>query len=132
MTAELAQVPDGAGRWRFAAGWAHTAVLRPRGGRASAVVVAGAGALAVVAVAATALATGAVLPAGRVFTLVFVGLVGGLATVTVARRGRAGGAESGPAVAVLALVGVAACVVATIKHLAEYPPIHRPAGLGSR
>jgi hypothetical protein len=128
MTAELAQVPDGAGRWRFAAGCARTAVLPPRGSRASAVVVAGA--LAVVAVAATALATGAVLPAGRVFTLVLVGLVGGLATLRVARRGRAGGAGPGPVIAVLALVGVAACVVATIYYLAEYPSYPQTRGLG--
>jgi hypothetical protein len=118
MAAELAQVPDGPGRWRFAVGCARTAVLPPGGSRAPVVV---AGALAAVAVAATALATGVVLPAGRVFTLVFVGLLGGLATVAVARRGRAGGAGPGPVVAVLALVGVAACVVATVYYLAEYP-----------
>jgi hypothetical protein len=58
------------------------------------------GALAVVALAATALATGAVLPAGRVFAPVLVGLLGGLATVAVARRGRDGGAGSVVAAAV--------------------------------
>jgi hypothetical protein len=118
MAAELAQVRDRRARWPFAAGCARAAVLPPGGSRAAVVL---AGALAVVAVAATALATGAVLPAGRVFTLVFVGLLGGLATVAVARWGRAGGAGSSPVIAALALVGVAACVGATIYYLAEYP-----------
>jgi hypothetical protein len=80
-----------------------------------------AGVLAVAAVAATALATGAALPEGQVFAPVFVGLVGGLATVAVARWGRGGGARSGPVIAVLALVGVGACVVATVYYLAEHP-----------
>jgi hypothetical protein len=47
-----------------------------------------AGALAVAATAAAALATGAALPAGRVFALTFVGLLGGLATLTLARSHR--------------------------------------------
>jgi hypothetical protein len=80
-----------------------------------------AGALAVVAVAAAALGTGAALPAGRVFALTFVGLVGGLATLTVARSGRAGRAGPGPVVAGLALAGVAGCVGFTIYYLAEHP-----------
>ena len=47
------------------------------------------------------------LPAGRVFTLVLVGLVGGLATVAVARRGRAGGAGRwfGIAMAIILVAG---------------------------
>jgi hypothetical protein len=85
MTAELAQIQDRASRWRFAAGCTRTAVFPPGGHRAATVV---AGALTVAALAATGLATGAVLPAGRVFALTFVGLVGGLATLTVARSGR--------------------------------------------
>ena len=118
MAAELAQVQDRRARWRFAAGCARAAVFPPGGSRAPVVV---AGVLAVAVVAATALATGAALPEGQVFALVFVGLVGGLATVAVARWGRGGGARSGPVIAVLALVGVGACVVATVYYLAEHP-----------
>jgi hypothetical protein len=88
MAAELAQVPDPAARWRFAVGCARTAVLPPAGSRMA---VAAAGALAVLAVVAVAVGTGAVLPAGRVFGLVFVGLLGGLAPWPwPAHAGRAG------------------------------------------
>jgi len=118
MTAELAQVPDGAARWRFAVGCARTTVFPPGGSRAPVGV---AGALAVVAIAATALGAGAALPAGRVFALTFVGLVGGLATQAVARSRRVGGAGPGPAVAGLALAGVAGCLAFTIYYLAEHP-----------
>ena len=56
------------------------------------------GALAVAALAATALGTGAVLPAGRVFALTFIGLLSGLATLAVARsrRGAPGRARRWP------------------------------------
>jgi hypothetical protein len=74
--AELTQVPDRPARSRFAAGCARAASFPPRSSPA---------ALAVAATAATALATGAALPAGRVFALAFVGLLGRLATLTVAR-----------------------------------------------
>jgi hypothetical protein len=122
MAAELAQVQDRAARWRFAAGCARAAVLPPGGNRAAVGV---AGALAVAAVAAAALATGAALPAGRVFALAFVGLVGGLATLTVARSRRVGRAGPGPAIAGLALAGVAACMAATTYYLAAYPSYRR-------
>jgi hypothetical protein len=122
MTAELAQVQGSAARWRFAAGGARTAVLPPRGSQTAVLV---AGALAVAAIAAAVLATGAALPAGRVFALTFVGLVGGLATLTVARSRRVGRAGSGPATAGLALAGIAACVAFTGYYLAEYPTYHK-------
>jgi len=83
MTAGLARVQDPAARWRFAAGCARAALYPPGGNRAAV-----AGALTFAALAATALATDAALPAGRVFALSFVGLVGGLATLAVARSGR--------------------------------------------
>jgi hypothetical protein len=83
------------------------------------------GALAVAVVATTALATGAALPAGRVFALTFVGLLGGLVTLTVARSRRVGRAGPGPAVAGLALAGIAACLAATTYYLAEFPTYHR-------
>jgi hypothetical protein len=134
MAAELAQVRGRAARWRFAAGCARTAVFPPGGSR---VAVNAAGALAVVAVALVALGTGAVLPAGRVFALVFVGLLGGLATLAVARSrrsgeataagagrggpGAAGGGGAGAAVAGLAVAGVVACLAATTYYLAEHP-----------
>jgi hypothetical protein len=118
MTAELAQVQDRAARWRFAAGGARAAVFPPGGSPAA---VALAGALAVVAVVATALVTGATLPAGRVFALTFVGLLGGLATLTVARSGRVGRAWAGPATAAVALAGVAGCIAAATWYLLEHP-----------
>jgi hypothetical protein len=97
MAAELAQVPvqERAARWRFAAGCARAAIFPP-GGTRSAVGVAGV--LAIAATGAAAGATDAALPAGRVFALTFVGLLGGLATLAVARsRGRAGLATPGRA-----------------------------------
>ena len=124
MAAELAQVPvqERAARWRFAAGCARAAIFPPGGTRAAVGV---AGALAVTATGAAAGATGAALPAGRVFVPVFVGLLGGLATLTVARSGRAGHAGPGSAVAGLGLVGVAACVAFLGYYLAAYPAYHR-------
>jgi hypothetical protein len=124
MAAELAQVPvrERAARWRFAAGCARAAIFPPGGTR---VAVGVAGALAVTATGAAAVATGAALPAGRVFVLVFVGLLGGLATLAVARSRRAGHAGPGPAVAGLGLAGVAACIAFLGYYLAEYPAYHR-------
>jgi hypothetical protein len=123
MAAELAQVEDRGARWRFAAGCARAALMPPGGDWAA---VAVAGALAVAATAATALATWAALPAGRVFGLVFVGLVGGLATLAVARSRRALGTGPGWVVAGLGLAGVGACAAATTWYLAEYPAYARP------
>jgi len=82
----------------------------------------------------TALATGAVLPAGRVFAPTFVGLVGGLATLAVARSHRAGWAWPGAAITGLGLAGVAACIAATGYYLAESPAYRQadpPATLAS-
>jgi hypothetical protein len=115
MTAELAQVQGPASRWRFAAGCARAAVLPPRDHRAAAGV---AGALATAATAAAALATGAALPAGRVFALTFVGLLGGLATLTLARSHRPRRPRPGPVVTGLALAGIAGCLGFTTWYLA--------------
>lgn len=119
MAAELAQVPvqERAAQWRFAAGCARAAILPPGGTRAVGV----AGALAVTATGVAAGATGAALPAGRVFVPVFVGLLGGLATLAVARSRRVGHAGPGPAVAGLGLAGIAVCVAFLGYYLAEYP-----------
>jgi hypothetical protein len=122
MAAELTQMQDRPARWRFAAGCARAAVFPPGGSRAAVGV---AGALAVAAIVAAALATGAALPAGRVFALTLVGLLGGLATLTLARSRRVGWARPGPAVAGLGLAGIVACVAATGYYLAEYPSYHR-------
>jgi hypothetical protein len=123
MAAELAQVPvqARAARWRFAAGCARTAIFPP-GGSPVAVGVAG---VAVAATAAAALATTTLLPAGRVFAPAFVGLVGGMATLAVARSHRAGWAWPGAAITGLGLAGVAACIAATGYYLAEFPAYHR-------
>ena len=117
MAAELAQVEGGAARWRFAAGCARAAVL-PGGNRAAVLV---AGALAVAAVATAALVTAAALPAGRVFALTFVGLLGGLAVLAAARWRRLGWTAPGPALTGLALAGVTACLGLTVYYLAEHP-----------
>jgi hypothetical protein len=129
MVAELPQVQDHAARWRFAAGCAGTAVFPPGGNRAAVGIT---GLLAVVATAATALATGAALPAGRVFAPALVGLLGGLATLTVARSRRVRRAGPGPVITGLALAGIAGCLAATGYYLAEYPSYHqlRPPGTG--
>jgi hypothetical protein len=121
MTAELAQVEGGKARWRFAVGCARAALFPPGGDRAAVV----AGALTVAALAATALVTGAALPAGRVFALTFIGLLGGLATLTVARSPRLRRAGPGAAVAGLALAGVAGCLALTAWYLAEHPSTYR-------
>ena len=118
MTAELAQVQGRAARWGFAAGCARAAVLPPHGQRAAVGVT---GALAVAAMAATALATGAALPAGRVFAPTFVGLLGGLATLALARSRRVRRPGPGAAVAGLALAGVAGTLGLSTWYLAEYP-----------
>ncbi|HWD44236.1 MAG TPA: hypothetical protein VHM23_11100 [Actinomycetota bacterium] len=122
MTAELTQAEGATARWRFAAGCARAAVFPPGGNRAA---VAVAGTLTVAALAATTLVTGAALPAGRVFALTFVGLLGGLATLTVARSPRLRRAGPGAAVAGLALAGVAGCLALTAWYVAEYPSTYR-------
>jgi hypothetical protein len=114
MAAELAQVQDHPARWRFAVGCARTAIFSPLGNRAAVGI---SGAVAVAATAAAALVTGVALPAGRVFVPVFVGVVGGLATLAVARSrplGRAG----------LALVGIAGSIGA---RSGTWPSTPRPA-----
>ena len=133
MAAELAQVPvqERAARWRFATGCARAAIFPPGGTRAAVGV---AGALAVTATGATSLAAGAALPAGRVFAPTFVGLLGGLATLAVARSHRAGWAWPGAAITGLGLAGVAACIAATGYYLAESPAYRQadpPATLAS-
>ena len=132
MAAELAQVPvqERGARWRFAAGCARAAAFPPGGSR----VAVGVAGVAVTATAAAALATGAVLPAGQVFAPTFVGVVGGLATLAVARSHRAGWAWPGAAITGLGLAGVAACIAATGYYLAEFPAYQRadpPATLAS-
>jgi hypothetical protein len=64
-------------------------------------------------------------PRGAVFVPVFVGLLGGLATLAVARSRQARHADPGPAVAGLGLAGVAACVAFIGYYLAAYPAYHR-------
>jgi hypothetical protein len=115
MTAELTQIQERIARWRFAAGGARAAVFPPAGDRAAVIA---AGTIAVAATATATLAAVKIVPAGRVFAPAFVGLLGGLATLAVARPHRAG---PGPAVAGLALAGVAGCVAATTWYLAEHP-----------
>ena len=118
MAAELTQVRGPVARWRFAAGCARAAAFPPGGNRGA---VAAAAALAVAAVAAALLATGAALPAGRVFALAFVGLLGVLATLAVARSRQTVRAGPGPVATGLTVAGVAACLATTAYYLAEHP-----------
>ena len=119
MTAELVQVQNPAARWRFAAGCARAALYPPGGNRAAV-----AGALTFAALAATGLATDAALPAGRVFALSFVGLVGGLATLAVARSGRS--FRSG--LWACAWATVLGGLLIVVAWLAEAPRWHRQVG----
>ena len=116
MAAELAQVQDHPARWRFAVGCARTAIFSPLGNRA-AVGIGGRGD------AAAALVTGVALPAGRVFVPVFVGVVGGLATLAVARSRPLGWAGRSVGVAALALVGIAGSIGA---RSGTWPSTPRP------
>jgi hypothetical protein len=62
-----------------------------------------------------------------VFGLVLVGLLGGLATLAVARSPGTGRARPG-----LALAGVVGCLACTLYYLAEYPAYDRPGSAGGR
>lgn len=96
MTAELAQVPVGAERWRFAVGSARAAMFPPRLHRVPVII---AGVFAAVAVIVAGLGVGDALPALGVFVVSFVGLVGALAVVATARSRRirpAAGVEDDP------------------------------------
>jgi hypothetical protein len=118
MAAELDQVRGRGSRWRFAAGCARATSFPPSGNRAAVGVAA---ALAIAAMATAALATGAALPGIRVLALTLVGLVGGLATLTVARARQA---RPGPAVAGLTVAGVAACIAWIAYYLVNHPSYH--------
>jgi hypothetical protein len=120
MRAELAQVPAGPSRWRFAAGCLRTALLAPRDNRVPALVVA---AVATAALVATGPAVGAILPAMRIFAVTFVALVGAFAVLVVVRSGWRDPLRSGRAVTsgVSGVVAVAACVGVTAYYLVRYP-----------
>jgi hypothetical protein len=121
MASELAHVQGGRSRWQFAAGSAQVAILPP--GRQVAVFVAGG--LAVVATAASWLATGYALPPMRVFALTFVAFVGALATLMVARSRRVRDAGPGPAIAVTAFAGVGGCIAMIAYYLMAFPSAAR-------
>lgn len=128
MSAELAQVPDHLGRWRFAAGCARAAVFPPRGSRVPMLSV---GALAAAAVIVAGLAVGGALPAMQVFAMAFVGLAGALLVLGVARSRRVRPPAAGPAVTAAGLAGVVACIAVTGYLVVQYPTaaVHlRPGG----
>lgn len=124
MAAELAEVPGRRERWRFVAGCVRVAAWPPRSRRRPAIAV---GAGSTVVVLAVALATGEALPALRVFAVTFAALAGALATLTVARSGRAGLAGPGRAVFTIGLVGVAGCIAVTgyivVGHSVALAPV---------
>jgi hypothetical protein len=107
MLTELAEVPAGPRRWRFALGCARVALFPPRSGA-----VPGWAAVAlVVAIAAGAgWAVHVLLPAMQVFAVAFVLLVGAYAAAAVALPGARPQAGQRLAVTGLVLVGVAAVI----------------------
>lgn len=123
MTAELAQVPDRPARWSFAVGCTWAAVFPPRANRSLVMAV---GALATAAVIIAGLAVGGALPAMRLFAVAFVGLVGALVLLAVARSRRV--RPAAPVTAAVGLLGVAACIAVTGYFLVEYPigALHLP------
>jgi hypothetical protein len=124
MTAEIAQIPDRAARWRFALGGARVAAAPPRSGRAPVLTAAAGTALAAVAAgigAGTALPGSPALPGLRVFAVAFVTLAGALVMLTVARHPRVRPAAAGLGVAAAGLAGVAGCVAVTVYFLVRHP-----------
>ncbi|MGW1885008.1 hypothetical protein [Streptomyces sp. NPDC001970] len=125
MTAELAQVPDRASRWRFAAGCARAALFPPRRSQLPVLV---AGALTVAAAVTAVSAVGQALPAMRPFAVTFVVLAGVLAVLAVARSPRMRRPASGAAVTVTGLAGVAGCVALSAYLLGKDPADARSLG----
>ncbi len=125
MAAELVQVQGRSARWWFAAGCAWAALFPPGSDRTLVLVVA---TLAVVAVVTAGQAVGQILPDMQVFTMTFVGLVGALATLGLARSPRVRPPAPGLAVTASGLTGVAACIAVTADFLVQHPmaAVHFP------
>jgi hypothetical protein len=115
MTAELAEVQGRSARWRFALSSARAALrLPPAGGWPVLTLV-----IAVAAVAAAGPAVGAAVPGLSVFAVTFIGLVGAMVVLAVARSPRL--RLPVPAPTVLVTGGVAAAIAATVVFLRREP-----------
>jgi hypothetical protein len=118
MLTELAEVPAGAQRWRFALGCVRVALFPPRPGGVP-------GWVAVALVAAVAATTGwavhALLPAMQVFAVAFVLLVGAYAAVAAVLPGARPPDGQRLTVTGLMLLGVAAVIVATSYTALAHP-----------
>ena len=121
MQAELAEVRGRSARWQFALGSARAALRLPRLGGwpvlalATGVVAAG--------VAAAGLAVGAAVPGLGAFAVSFVGLVGAMVVLAVARARRA--RLPAPAPTLLVAGGVAAAIAMTVIFLLRDPAAAR-------
>jgi hypothetical protein len=119
MMAELAQIQSRASRWRFTLGCARVALFPPRRSNLRVAVVG-------LASAAAAVATGlASLPALRDFAVTFVALVGGFATLAVARSRRPSPVAPGVVVTASLLAGVAGCIAIFAYVAVKFPPAVR-------
>ena len=118
MAAELAQVHDRAGRWRFAAGAVRVALFLPSGRSRRMLAVALAGLLA--SAAATA-ATAAGIPDLAWSVAVLGVLLGGYATFRASRPRLPHRAAPGVMIAVLALTTVAAAIVSVARIAVAHP-----------
>jgi hypothetical protein len=117
MTAELAEVQGRQARWRFALSTARAAVWTPRpSGRPVLALVTG---MVVTLVAAAGPAVGAVVPGLGVFAVSFVGLVGALVVLAVARSRPL--RLPVPAPTLLVAGGVTAAITLTVIFLRRDP-----------
>jgi hypothetical protein len=121
MHAELAEVRGRSARWQFALSSARAAVrLPPLGGWPVLALVTG---VVVVGVAVAALAGEAAVPGLGVFAVSFVGLVGAMVVLAVARLRRR--RLPVPAATVLVTGGVAAAIIMTVIFLLRDPAAAR-------
>jgi hypothetical protein len=118
MLAELAQVRARSARWRFAVGCARAAIFPPRSNRGPVV---GAAALGLGAVILAGFTVGEAFAPIRVFAMTFVGLIGTVAVVAVARSRPLSRPASGPVVLAAGMTGVASCIAATVYLIDQYP-----------
>jgi hypothetical protein len=118
MLTELAEVPAGPQRWRFALGCTQVALFPPRRGAVPGWAAAG---LVVAIAAGTGWAVHTLLPAMQVFAVTFVLLVGAYAAVAAALRGARPPAGPRLAIAALMLAGVTAVIVATTYVALAHP-----------
>jgi hypothetical protein len=121
MTAELAEVGGRSARWRFALSSSRAALwLRPAGGWPLLVLVAGTAAASVAAAGPAAEATA---PGLGVFAVSFVGLVGAMVVLAVARWPRV--RLPMPAATLVVAGGVAAAITMTVVFLLRDPAASR-------